>query len=175
MGDLKIIETGSGGDVVLKGNDLQTINGLQNMPLLALFGGNPGAPTTGPSEDGEESFDWWGNYVLNPNRPAVWFNSYLENLLNNISITPIVLDKINQTVKKDLRFLSDFATIEVTSSIPYVDTLKINITITELSSGEENEFTYIWNATESELTGNGVVSSDSGSGVGLPNTLIFDL
>lgn len=151
MADLKLTQTPDDADIILNGNDLVITEGLHNMPLLALFGGNPGNPTEGAPVNGIENFDWWGNYILNVNDPKVWFNSYLENLLDNIVITPINLDKITQTVKKDLKFLSEYAVIDVACSIPYVDTLKIFISIVEKDTGEENEFSYIWNATKNEL------------------------
>ena len=37
MADLKMVETGDGGDFVLVGADLQLIDGFQNMPYLGCF------------------------------------------------------------------------------------------------------------------------------------------
>ena len=36
--DLKLIETGNGGDLVKLGDNLELINGFQNMPYLAKIG-----------------------------------------------------------------------------------------------------------------------------------------
>ncbi|MBL4810412.1 MAG: hypothetical protein JKY43_10205, partial [Phycisphaerales bacterium] len=59
MGDLRIIENGDGGDAVLNGNDLEIINGFQNMPYLGMFGGNIKASTVGEKVENEQAFDWW--------------------------------------------------------------------------------------------------------------------
>lgn len=40
MSDLKLKETGSGGDLIFNGNDLEVVEGFQNMPYLGIYGGN---------------------------------------------------------------------------------------------------------------------------------------
>ena len=176
MADLKIIETGDGGDVIFNGVDLVTVEGLQNMPYLAMFGGNPGAPTTGPNSPNIEAFDYLGNFVLNPNTPPVWFNSLLEDFLTKTALTPAALGRIENIVKADLDFMNDFATINVRASLPGVDRLQINILVIELNSQNENEFSYIWDATKNELFfGEKITGKQTGAGIGLPVVLNYDL
>ena len=57
--DLKLIETGNGGDLVKNSKDLEVIFGFQNMPYLALFGGNPGFSTPTQRPENSQAFDWW--------------------------------------------------------------------------------------------------------------------
>jgi hypothetical protein len=59
MFDLAIIETGDGGDYQLKGNDLAVVNGSENMPYIAMFGGNIEATLNNIVQD--QSLDYWGN------------------------------------------------------------------------------------------------------------------
>jgi hypothetical protein len=62
--DLRLVETGNGGDLIRTINDLNVINGLSNYPYLAMFGGNVSQSTPQTKEVGEESFDWFGNVFL---------------------------------------------------------------------------------------------------------------
>jgi hypothetical protein len=40
MTDILIFETGNGGDMMLRNNDIVTVEGYENQPYLAMFGGN---------------------------------------------------------------------------------------------------------------------------------------
>jgi hypothetical protein len=171
--DLRLIETGNGGDLVLKGNDLQMIQGWQNMPYLGLFGGNPKESTKGPKVT-EQVFDFWGNYLFNPSIQELWYNSGSERLLQELPLTTASRIQIEEQVKKDLEFMKQFAIVAVNVILFEVDKLKINIQITEPTSNEINNFTYIWNATEQELTDQSI-GNQNGAGVGLNVDLNFDL
>jgi hypothetical protein len=177
MADLKIYETGDGGDFNLTTNDFQLIEGFQNMPYLSFFGGNPGHPTTGAKPENQEAFDWWGNFYLSPNNTSVWFNSYLENVLKNTALGSSGLREIEAAVEKDLKNIRQFAKIDLIDvELIYVDRLKITVKITEPTNSQSNEFTYIWNATEQELSivgGNNV--NTFGNGVSLDYVLNYEL
>lgn len=152
MGDLRIIENGDGGDAVLNGNDLEIINGFQNMPYLGMFGGNIKASTVGEKVENEQAFDWWGNNLLMKNNPTIQFNSLLEKKLKDISLTPSGRIEILNTVKQDLEFMNEFSTVTVETSIISTDRIEILIKLQEPDNLESNEFTYIWDSTNSELT-----------------------
>ena len=70
MADLLIRETGNGGDLVLKGNDLAMVSGAENMPYLSMFGG----------------VNWWGNDLLLGEDIDLQFNSESEAAINDISL-----------------------------------------------------------------------------------------
>lgn len=150
--DLKLIETGNGGDIVQKGDIIQLINGFQNMPYLALFGGNIEQSTPKTRKEGEQVFDWWGNSLLFPNNLETQFNSLTEKTLMNVSLTSAGRIKIQNAVLEDLKFMKAFAKINVDVSIIGVDKVKIFIQIQQPNNIESDEFIYIWDATLFELT-----------------------
>lgn len=149
--DLRLVEIGDGGDFVVKGKDLEIIFGFQNMPYLGLFGGNIEADT-GIVNSGEQRFDWWGNSLLLSNQPTIQFNSKTERLLNNVSVTSAGRLEVEQTVIEDLKFLEEFATVDVEVLIISTDRISIEIRIQEPSNLESNEFIFIWDATKQELS-----------------------
>lgn len=151
MADLAIYETGSGGDLSLKGNDLAIAEGLLNMPYLGWFGGNPAASTTGNELPNEQRFDWWGNALLFPNDREVQLNSLLENALNTNAFDSNGLRIIEEAAKEDLKFLTNFADIEVEVFIATVDKIEISLKVNEPSNLENKEYKYIWDATKKEL------------------------
>lgn len=153
MGDLKIIETGDGGDAVLLENDLVIIDGFQNMPYLGMFGGNIEQSTTSDErETDEQAFDWWGNLLLMNDEQTLQFNSLLEKKLKEVSLTSGGRIDIVNTINEDLSFMSEFSGVTVSAALVSVDRIEINIKILEPDNLESNEFTYLWDSTESELT-----------------------
>ena len=60
MADLKLIETGSGGDIVFNGIDVEVIDGFENMPYLGIYGGNI-EQNTKEFLPAEQRFDFWAN------------------------------------------------------------------------------------------------------------------
>lgn len=149
--DLLIHETGSGGDLSLKGNDLAIAEGLFNMPYLGWFGGNPNGSTTGNELPNEQRFDWWGNSLLFPNDKEVQLNSLLENALNINALDSEGRNIIEESAKEDLKFLTNFADIEVDVFIATVDKIEIQLKVNEPSNLENKEYKYIWDATRKEL------------------------
>lgn len=177
MADLKLYETGDGADFNLIGNDLEIIEGFQNMPYLSFFGGNPGHPTTGAKPENEQAFDHWSNFYLHPNNTSVWFNSYLENTLQNVTLSSGGLRDIEAAIEKDLKNVAEFSEInDINVELIYVDRLRITIKIQEPTNLQSNEFTYIWNATEQELS---IESSNDvntlGNGVSMDYLLNYEL
>jgi len=150
MSDLKLIETFDGGDLVLNGNDLQVIDGFQNMIYLALFGGNVKQSTKEFDED-EERFDYWANDLLMLDSPDIQYNSETERTLNEVTLNSRGRLLVEQSVKKDLEFMQDFGNVEVNVSIVQNNRVQINVIIKEPNELNSNEFNYIWGATENEL------------------------
>lgn len=175
MGDFKIIETGDGGDIALKGNDIRMIDGFQNMPYLGMFGGNYEGSTEGDREDGEESVDWWGNRFLMENNEAIQLNSFLERSLDSVTINSSGRLELISVIKKDLEFLTEFVELEVDVVLVNVDRIRIELIIKEPETLTSNQFTYIWDSTNNELSELNNDVSTTGTGVGLNNLLNFEL
>jgi hypothetical protein len=132
--DLAITEMdGNGGDLILAGNDLAMVFGIENMPYLAMFGGNPGFVTDNKVQEAE-SFDWWGNNLLMNGDQSLQFNSLVEEKLRTVALNSSGRVAIEEAVKKDLYFLKDVATVTVDVLIIAIDTIQINIRI-EQNSG----------------------------------------
>lgn len=151
MADLKLESKHDGCDLILLGVDLVGIDGFENMPLLGLYGGNV-EESTKQFNDTELRYDWWGNDTFDFNKLSVQMNSKFERSLKTIALNSAGRIEIEEIAKKDLSFMSSFANVEVIASITDVDRLELYIKITEPNNSESNEFTYIWNATENELT-----------------------
>ena len=151
MSDLRLISKHDGTDIELIGNDFVGIDGFENMPLLGLYGGNV-SESTKSFNLAELRFDWWGNDLFDFENPAVQMNSKLERSLQTIALNSAGRIEIEEIIKKDLEFLTIFAELEVSVSIPDVDRLEISIKLTEPDNKDSNEFLYIWNASENELS-----------------------
>ncbi len=150
MSDLKMIETGSGGDLVLLGNDLVVVNSFQNMPYIGLFGGNI-EENTKEFKYGEQRYDYWANELLFNKKPKIQYNSDLERLLQNIALNSSSRLIIEETIKKDLSFMNEFSIVNVETSIASVDRLEIKIEIEQPKELESAIFSYIWDIAKQEL------------------------
>jgi hypothetical protein len=141
--DLQVVETGNGGDLNRKGNDLALVFSFENMPYLALFGGNKEATTTSRLAS-EQAFDFWGNALLLPNDTSRQFNSLTERALETTPLTSAGRLLIEEAIKKDLEFMRPFANVSVTTEIIATDHLRIGIGITQPGNLQERRFIYIW-------------------------------
>lgn len=150
MADLRLIETGNGGDFVLNGADLEVINGIQNMPYIGMFGGNV-EQSTQQFNEAEQRFDYWGNTLFMDQNSSVQYNSELERVLQQVALNSSGRTLIKQAVEKDVAFMKEFATVAVEVFITSVDRVEILIQIQEPDNLESNQFIYIWDSTEQEL------------------------
>lgn len=149
--DLELIETGNGGDIVKNKTDLQVIQGFQNMPYLALFGGNPNNSTPVERPENSQAFDWWGNNLLFRDNPEFQFNSLTEQALMDVSVSSSGVAKIQESVEKDLEFMKAFADLQVSVSIISDDRIEIKVEIDQPDNEQNKEFVFIWDATEQEI------------------------
>lgn len=161
--DIELIETNNGGDLVKNPKDLSVVFGFDNMPYMALFGGNYEASTPLQRLENEQAFDWWGNNLLFPNDASVQMNSLTERTLNSVALNSFGRTLIEQAVKKDLEFMKPFANVSVVVSIVSVDRVLIAVRIIRLDNIEERAFVYIWDATNTRLTQKQVKVDKGGS------------
>lgn len=153
MYDLQLVETGSGGDLVLNGNDLKSVFSFENMPYLAMFGGNVAASKPNALVFGQQNFDYWGNWIIDPNNTAIHFNSLTERVLRNTALTSAGRIIIQNAVIADLQFMAPFAKITVNVTLPGINIVRIQIFLQEPDNLEATEFIFLWNAALQELQG----------------------
>lgn len=149
--DLELIETADGGDIIKKSKDLSVIFGFENMPYIAMFGGNPEQSTSVNRLSTEQDFSFWGNNLLHPGDLGIQFNSETERALKTVSLTSFGRPLIQQAVQKDLAFMQDFAEVSVEVTIPMHDHVMIGIRLRQPDNLQTQDFVYIWSATKQEL------------------------
>lgn len=149
--DLQLVETGDGGDIVKKPKDLSVFFGFENMPYIAMFGGNVKQSTPITRLATEQDFSFWGNNLLHPGDNSIQFNSETERALNTIPLTSAGRILIEQAVKQDLKFMEDFAKVSIEVSIIATDVVVIGIRLQQPDNLQAQDFVYIWSATKQEL------------------------
>lgn len=115
MFDLLIYETGNGGDCRLNGNDLEVVEGYENMPYLAMFGGA----------------DWWGNYLLDGNA-AQQFDAQTEQTMQQQPLSSAGRIAIEGAMLADLAFFKQNlpgTAVSVSTSVATPDRLDAHINI----------------------------------------------
>jgi phage gp46-like protein len=126
--DLALVETGNGGDLVLVGNRLETVESVENMPYIACFGGNVGYPFI-KKEPKEERLYWWGNFIFENSR-SQQITSLLEDKLRKTALNSSGRIEIEQTMKTDLQFMLEFVDeIRVEARVISDDHINIKLTI----------------------------------------------
>lgn len=132
QGDVLLLSTVDGGDLVIKDNFIVGTGGFETAAFLSLFGGNE-------DDNGTESTSkkaWWGNQ-LETELPERRLTSRLQYIIKGLPATPNNLNKAIQAAKDDLSwFISDGIadTIEITGRIPSKNRLELSIEI--LKNGE---------------------------------------
>jgi len=143
MTDIIIYESGNGGELRLKDNgDIETTDGLFNQPYLSHFGGNLEALTTGEEIEGEERFDFWGNYFLEPKSQM---NSLLEKSLNENALSSSGRNNIEKDAKTDLDSISELGNISAEVTITGNDKVRISDKISQ------TKVNFIWSKTSEEI------------------------
>lgn len=133
--DLAILEAdGNGGDLMLVGNDLAVVFDIENMPYIALFGGNVKQSTeTRPTE---QSFDYWANSLFYLSEKTVQFNSTFEKTLLTTELTSEGRVILENAMKTDLQFIVDMGyKVEVAVEIAATDRINSSIKITKPTGG----------------------------------------
>jgi phage gp46-like protein len=132
MFDVAIVESGSGGEIQIDGNDLAIIYGMENQPYLASFGGNIEADTISNMVV-DMSMDYWGNALLIANNPNAQFNSKLERALRSTPLTSSGRTKIINALTQDLQYIKDSLGDNVAIGVSIISDnwlqIQINITL----------------------------------------------
>jgi len=150
--DLALIEEGNGGELVKNTNDLKMIFGFENVPYLAMFGGNVKASTPTTRDSAQQAFDWWGNNLLMPNDTLIQYNSETERALleNPLSSSGRIL--IENAIKADLSVMSSYVEVTVQTQVVSDDRMEVLITLLKPNNLSSITLIFIWDATMQELS-----------------------
>lgn len=141
-GDVRLFQTTDDGDVSVVNGVTEMSGGLETATYLSLFGGNE-------QDDGLGDKGWWGN--LGEQDPAFQYKSETQFLLKSIPATSANLLKINAAAIRDLNWLLDkniASSVDVSSSIPALNWVKIVVEIQAIGNESQFEFTENWKATQ---------------------------
>jgi hypothetical protein len=141
MFDLAIVETGSGGDIQILGNDLAVVTGIENMAYLGMFGGNIEQSTV-DNVTNEFSKDWWGNNLLMKSDPSIQMNSTVERTLNNTPLTSSGRLTIENAIKYDLIFLEKVIGTKIEVSVFIISDDRVDV-ILKMNLLKETKITVI--------------------------------
>jgi phage gp46-like protein len=131
--DILIYESGDGGEMKLKNDDLETVSSITNSFYLALFS--------------SKTSDWWGNSELLKENP---FASTFEKTLDSVSLNSSGLKQLEQAALEDLNFIKQYGEITVYGSI--LDLNKISLKINFLEpSGSEKIIKFVFDKLRNEI------------------------
>lgn len=149
MLNFTLFESGNGGQMVLRNNEILQTRSLATLAYLLMFGGNREAITQKDNQPGELKFDWWGN---DPDQNSkTWVNSTTEQLLYGIEISSASLFRIQSAVEKDVKTLEQYGKVSVEVTFPAINKIQITITIKEPSVKNEQSLNVIWDASRNEI------------------------
>lgn len=152
--DVEIYESGGGGDLNLKAEDIATIQGLTNQVYLALFGGQYEQVTSEDLEQLDQRNDWWGNELFNT---EFQFNSTFERRLNEVVLNSSGLIDLENAAKEDLQYLQEYADIEIDLTIDGYQKLTIFVDVIE--PGKESvKIKFVWDGTKKEVIEQKIIS-----------------
>lgn len=149
--DLSLYETSDGGDLLVNNSDIARVETLIHQTYIALFGGNVEASTRGNELPSEKRFDWWANSLIFPEEKEKQFNSETERVLNNTVLNSAGRLKIQESVKNDLNYLQDVASIEVQVQIVNQNRVNILIQLRPLRNTESKSFQFLWDNSKKEV------------------------
>ena len=138
-GDVFLHQTTDGGTINVVNGVVEMSGGLETSTYLSLFGGNE-------DDDGRDDniFNWWGN--LDEIELIKHYRSETQNLLQSLPATSGHLQRIDKAVNRDLQWMLDkgvASSIEVLTTIPALNVIKITVDIEAL--GESSSFEFIEN------------------------------
>jgi ethanolamine utilization cobalamin adenosyltransferase len=151
--DISIFETGSGGDVVLNQNGVETTEGLFNLVYLAIFGGNVQPENAVEDQSGLQfRKDWWGNQLVFNDRPQIQYTSNTERILTEVVLNSSGRATIASAIRDDLKAIEDIVQVDaVDVRITGTDKCEFRIRILEPDNLQPREFVFIWEAGRLEV------------------------
>lgn len=128
-----IYESGDGGEMKLKNDDLETVSSITNSFYLALFS--------------SKTSDWLGNAELMKYNP---FSSQFEKTLDSVSLTSSGLKQLEQAALEDLNFLKEYGEISVFASVLDLNKISLKINFKE-PTGSEKIIKFVFDKLRNEI------------------------
>lgn len=144
--DISIYETGNGGDMNLRADDIDIVKGFANQIYLALFGGNVEENTTESSSEQEQRKDWWGNELIEGEK----FNSNFERALLVNPLNSAGISALENAAKEDLKFLKEYGTLTIEGSLIGVGKFQLSVGIQEPDS-KTTKIKFLWDGAKQEI------------------------
>lgn len=141
QGDVLLQLTGDGGEISVTGGIVSMAGSLETMALLCLFGGN-----TDDDGSADNAFTYWGN--LSETEPSKRYVSKTQNILKGLPLSASNLNKVDEAVRFDTQVFLDeniASSVEVETTIPGINTLKIVLRINADEREQVIEFILVWN------------------------------
>lgn len=137
--DVLIYQTPDDGDIKVQDGVTQLTPGFESAVYLSMFGGNE-------DDDGSagNQLSWWGNQL--DADEARHYRGETETTLESIPAVPVNLLKVEEAVKRDLKWLTETraaSSVTVSTSMPAVDTVSIVVFV--VADGVESQFEYVEN------------------------------
>ena len=145
IADISIYESGNGGDLALRANDIDIVRGFANQFYLALFGGNIEENTSERLTGQDQRNDWWGNNLIQEK-----FNSNFERELMNNPLNSGGIANLENSAKEDLKFMKAFGEVTVNASLIGIGKLQLEISLKEPSS-RTTKVKYLWDGARKEI------------------------
>lgn len=139
QGDVKLFQTGDGGEIEVRRGLVEMSGGLETAAYLSLFGGNE-------DDDGrdENPHNWWGN--LDEIDSARRYRSETQNVLQALALTTGNLRRVEDAALRDLSWFTSSnvaSAVSVAASIPGLNRIKLTVDIE--AYGEESRFEFVEN------------------------------
>lgn len=131
--DILIFESGDGGEMKLKNDDLETVSSITNSFYLALFS--------------SKTSDWWGNAELLADNH---FSSTFEKTLDSVSLNSSGLKQLEQSALEDLSFLKQYGEITVFAAVLDLNKISLKINFKE-PSGSEKIVKFVFDKLRNEI------------------------
>lgn len=129
--DIHIYESGDGGEMKLKNNDLMLANSIYQSIYISLFGGNV------------SELDWWGNKLFD-HEPYI---SETEKTLTQTALNSNGRFVIENAVNQDIKNLSELIDVEIEVKILSKSSVKIIIFI----ANSNEKISVVWNGAKNEV------------------------
>jgi phage gp46-like protein len=126
MTDARFFCTPDGGNIVVENGTIELGDGLEAAVYLSAFGGNE----DDSGMDGDIRRQWWGN--MDEPAPARQQRSETQYILRSLPLVPANLKRVEDAFARDLAWMvpSIASAIEVSASIPAVNTIRLNCALT---------------------------------------------
>jgi len=149
--DILLYMSPDGCEISVQDNDIELTEVLYNQVLLALFGGNIEASTTGNEPAGTIREDWWGNPLLFNNDQGSQFNSQTEKALMENVLNSSGRINIQRAVEADLQYLKSIANISTNVVILSTNRIQIEVVLSQPDNQQNKQFVFIWDNAKKEL------------------------